>query len=345
MTSVDDEKLEKLVEKKVEERLEERLNDENKKKKIIKEKKITGKVREQKEISRRSFLKKAGVASAGLGAIGLASASGLKLTKNGIFQNDKEVSKNTEVIDSANRTSYTTNGEDAIYADTSNGPVTVTLGTTDTTQGNKIDIVNISGANSVTVDTEGSETIDPGGEASKAVANAGWSLSFISDGSNWDASTEGEFGSLSTANLDVTDEVLIEVEKTSSQSYNTANGRVTVTWDNKVTDVTSDFDLANNQFSPPETGHYRISAEITVNSFSDGDRLIGVFRNVTDNKDFINVEQGASNTETHSIVLTGERKLDSSKSYEIQYLNLNSDDNIVGAPRKTFCTISKSMIR
>ena len=96
---------------------------------------------------------------------------------------------------------FTTSDEDVIYVDTSAGAVTVTLASSDATLGNEIEIHNISGANAVTVQTESTETIDPNAQSSVAIGKAGWSVSFVSDGSNWDSSLEGEFDSISTETL------------------------------------------------------------------------------------------------------------------------------------------------
>lgn len=109
----------------------------------------------------------------------------------------------TATIDSSSTTSHTTSGEDVIYVDTSAAPVTITLASDDCTRGTEIEIHNISGANAVTVDTEGSETIDPGAEASKSIGKAGWSVTFVADDdSTWDSSLAAEFESVSTEEFD-----------------------------------------------------------------------------------------------------------------------------------------------
>lgn len=82
---------------------------------------------------------------------------------------------------------HTTSDEDVIYADTSDGAITVTLASADATLANEIDIVLIDGTNAVTVETEGSETIDPNAETSKTLSITGWRVAITSDGSNWDA--------------------------------------------------------------------------------------------------------------------------------------------------------------
>lgn len=91
---------------------------------------------------------------------------------------------------------YTTQDEDVIYANTSGGPVTVTLATSDATEGNEIAVVNVDGSNPVTVNTEGSETIGPAAESSKEINNAGDKMPFTSDATNWDARLAVQFESI-----------------------------------------------------------------------------------------------------------------------------------------------------
>jgi hypothetical protein len=106
----------------------------------------------------------------------------------------------TKVVDSASTTSYTTSDEDVIYVDTGSAAVTITLASSDATLGNEVQVVNVTGTNAVTVNTESSETIDPNGDSSKTITKQGWSVGFVSDGSDWDSSLEGEYESVSTDN-------------------------------------------------------------------------------------------------------------------------------------------------
>lgn len=99
---------------------------------------------------------------------------------------------------------YTTQDEDVLLADTSSGAVTVTLATADVSKDAPLTVVNISGSNAVTVNTEGGETIDPDGDSSKTISNAGWSMSFVSDGSNWDRDGAAEFASVDAGSVSVT---------------------------------------------------------------------------------------------------------------------------------------------
>ncbi len=80
-----EDKIERLIEEKVEERVkEERERLKSEMRDIPLEDKRTG------QFSRRSFLKKIGAGAIGIGALSLAPASGLKLTKNGIYDSGVE---------------------------------------------------------------------------------------------------------------------------------------------------------------------------------------------------------------------------------------------------------------
>lgn len=86
---------------------------------------------------------------------------------------------------------HTTSGESIIQVDTSSGAVTVTLSTSDataTSPENKLTIVDTglnAASNNITINTEGGEVINPGGNSSITITlNGGW-VSVWSDGSDW----------------------------------------------------------------------------------------------------------------------------------------------------------------
>jgi len=104
------------------------------------------------------------------------------------------------------------------------------LASADATLANEIRVVNIDATNTVTVETEGSETIDPNAEASKSIANAGWVVAFVSDGSNWDTTLAGEFESVTTDQLVIGGTLFeedsnspINVSSTPSTNYTVGN--------------------------------------------------------------------------------------------------------------------------
>jgi len=80
----------------------------------------------------------------------------------------------------------TTSGEEVVSVDTSGGAVTVTLASADANLGNFVTVIDVGGAagiNSITVDTEGSETID--GQSSKTVSSDFSAIIVYSNGTNW----------------------------------------------------------------------------------------------------------------------------------------------------------------
>lgn len=111
---------------------------------------------------------------------------------------------------------YTTSGEEVITADTSSGAVTVTLATADVSKDKPTTVVNISGSNGVTVNTEGGETIDPNGASSKSWSTEGWAVTFTPGGSNWDSNLDADFESVTTTTATINSGTGIGIPSTSS---------------------------------------------------------------------------------------------------------------------------------
>lgn len=91
-----------------------------------------------------------------------------------------------EKVTTSVTTNYTTSDEEVIYVDTSGGAVTVTLASADVADGNQITIIDSggsSGTNNITIDTEGTETID--GSSSITIENDSSARTVSSDGTNW----------------------------------------------------------------------------------------------------------------------------------------------------------------
>lgn len=84
-------------------------------------------------------------------------------------------------------TNTTTSGEEVVLVDPSGtGSLTITLASSDVSQGNVVQIIDVGGAaqgDNIIVDTEGTETID--GDSTKNIDSNYGSLSVISDGTNW----------------------------------------------------------------------------------------------------------------------------------------------------------------
>jgi hypothetical protein len=82
-----------------------------------------------------------------------------------------------------------TNGHSLIYADTSSGPVTVTLSSADVSaDGTEVEIYDVgenAGTNPITVETESSETINPGSKSSLTVSLDGGFVELRSRNGSW----------------------------------------------------------------------------------------------------------------------------------------------------------------
>ncbi len=87
------------LEEKVE-KLAERVGELEKENRKLKSKLKNDEKQEDQEISRRKFIKKLGAGAAGIGAMGIASASGLKLTKSGLSSSGSDISLNSSNLNS-----------------------------------------------------------------------------------------------------------------------------------------------------------------------------------------------------------------------------------------------------
>jgi hypothetical protein len=97
---------------------------------------------------------------------------------------------------------YLTNGEQYIYVDTTDGPVTIQLASSDTVDGAEIRIIDTgesASANPITIQTEGTENINPGSNSSITLTVDGTYVDLFSDGSNWfsDRAVEKTSGQIS----------------------------------------------------------------------------------------------------------------------------------------------------
>jgi len=97
---------------------------------------------------------------------------------------------------------YLTNGEQYIYVDTTNGPVTIQLASSDTVDGAEIRIIDTgesASTNTITIQTEGAENINPGSNSSINLTVDGTYVDLFSDGNNWfsDRAVEKTSGQIS----------------------------------------------------------------------------------------------------------------------------------------------------
>jgi hypothetical protein len=99
-------------------------------------------------------------------------------------------------------TNTTTSGSGIYLVDTSSSAITLTLSTSDATGEASIGVLNISGSNGVTVNTQGGETIDPGGASSKTLTTEGYVVWFHGDGTNWDSSLDIDAESVTVDTVD-----------------------------------------------------------------------------------------------------------------------------------------------
>lgn len=90
---------------------------------------------------------------------------------------------------------YTTSGDSRIAVETGSGAITVTLGSADAVDGRELTIVDRDGnaaANPITVETESSETINPGAVSSKTVSLDGGMLELEHIAGNWYSSRNAQ---------------------------------------------------------------------------------------------------------------------------------------------------------
>lgn len=110
---------------------------------------------------------------------------------------------------------YLTNGEQYIYVDTTNGPVTIQLASSDTVDGAEIRIIDTgesASTNTITIQTEGAENINPGSNSSISLTVDGTYVDLFSDGSNWfsDRAVEKTSGQISGLQLISTEQIVTD---------------------------------------------------------------------------------------------------------------------------------------
>jgi len=158
---------------------------------------------------------------------------------------------------------YLTNGEQYIYVNTTNGPVTIQLASSDTVDGAEIRIIDTGESasnNNITIQTEGSENINPGSNSSITLTVDGTYVDLFSDGNNWfsDRAVEKTSGqisglqSLSTGDLVVND----SVSGTSIVEYETKNTVAAGSGKTYDTGISADFDgvIITANFKQPASG-------------------------------------------------------------------------------------------
>lgn len=158
---------------------------------------------------------------------------------------------------------------------------------------------------------------------------------YQSDGTNVVADQD-----LTINQLSVTNETLVDVELTTDQSLS-VDTFTTVGFDQEHDDVRNEFDLSNDQFSPDETGKYRIFSNATFDPGSDQDRLIVRVRDVTTPNTVAESFQGASASGFHQVTLADQFDLDSTNTYEIEVKDQNSSATLESGNRRTALAIER----
>lgn len=100
---------------------------------------------------------------------------------------------------------YTTQGKELYTVDTTNGVLTVTLATADTSAGFHKRLFDVGGnieTNAVTINTEGSENVDGGGSVTWDHNNGSY-VDLWSDGANWFTSLQAAFDALAADSVTV----------------------------------------------------------------------------------------------------------------------------------------------
>lgn len=179
----------------------------------------------------------------------------------------------TEVV--AGDSPYVTQGESVLYVDTTNGTVTVTLSSEDAVDGNVVEIYDVgenAGTNAITIDTEGSETINPGGKSSITISLNGAYAKFKNRGGNWFSDRHAQRDELDARLLSSDEASISEVAALvylsgSLQTVSTAT--VTkVQFDSiELEDVNVlDVDTTNNNITVQKAGTYFVSPQIKWNA-------------------------------------------------------------------------------
>jgi len=165
--------------------------------------------------------------------------------------------------------------------------------------------------------------------------------------SKHDHSSEADGGediaptSVDTDRITVNSEVLVDVLLTSDQSISTATW-VTIDFDQENNDVTDDYDIGKNHFSPPEDGHYRIELTARFSAGTNSDTVGLRLVNITDNDEERRFRSSAASAADFSVTFVVVKRLLSAKTYELQARNNSSSDVLEGASGKsTYMTVSR----
>lgn len=119
----------------------------------------------------------------------------------------------TEVV--AADSPYTTAGESTLYVDTTNGAVEIVLASADAVDGNTVSVYDVgenAGTNAITISTEGSETINPGGQSSISISLNGGYAELVNRGGNWFSDRHAQRDLINTTDITVTNDPHVKGE-------------------------------------------------------------------------------------------------------------------------------------
>jgi hypothetical protein len=170
---------------------------------------------------------------------------------------------------------YLTNGEQYVYVDTTNGPVTIQLASSDTVDGAEIRIIDTGESasnNNITIQTEASENINPGSNSSITLTVDGTYVDLFSDGNNWfsDRAVEKTSGQISGLQSLSTDGLQSNVPSTPEQ-WATLGERSSI-WVSDVFNVADDGTVnLTSQFADGQCGL------VIIKNRTDGEQAVVAF--------------------------------------------------------------------
>ena len=102
--------------------------------------------------------------------------------------NDGQIPTGVESAIAAADSPYTVTDENLVLVDTADGDVTVELASEAATAGNSVRVLDVAGqadTNPITLQTEGTETLEPGGQDTRQITLSGAWVEVWSDGADW----------------------------------------------------------------------------------------------------------------------------------------------------------------
>ena len=147
---------------------------------------------------------------------------------------------------------------------------------------------------------------------------------------------------LNTESLDVTNETLVSLEKTSNQSVSSGNA-ATINWDTEVTDITNSYDMTNDEFNPLEDGYYVFRGAISINGASDQGTVLTRLDEVGGSLLKL-IQWPMSGTETASIAFVMYGDLTSGTPVEVKAGSATDSTTIQGNAVRTFMLIERVVL-